>query len=327
MSIILRGIDFGSVFTASGTLNFFGQGYPYHKYYKLIPGFSFNGSTFVAKTTTIFSRAGNMPLDEDLQPKEFRPKCIYVDFLKGLGLNAVSLSGPGAQKLLATGLWQEREKPFFISFMAVGANKLERLEELRKFCWLLNFTEFRIRFGLEINLSCPNTKHNPKDLITEAAEMIKIANYILKNIPIIIKISVLIDPLMIKQIIAESNCDAVAVSNTIPWGQLPDKIDWEGLFGSKISPLQEFGGGGFSGKHLLTLVRDWISEARNCGIETPIIGGGGIFCKKDVATIKYAGADAIFIGTVAMLRPWRVQGIINYANKIYQEGGARCIEL
>jgi dihydroorotate dehydrogenase len=68
---------------------------------------------------------------------------------------------------------------------------------------------------------------------------------------------------------------------------------------------------------LLPLVEAWIKNARRCGIKIPIIGGGGILCKKDAAIIKLAGADAISIGTAAMLRPWRVQGIIDYANKIY----------
>ncbi|MFH1482415.1 MAG: hypothetical protein ABIE46_02770 [Patescibacteria group bacterium] len=319
--IALRGTNFGPVFTASGTLNFFGQGWPYHQYYKLIPGFDFSGSTMIAKTTTMDNRPGNMPLDKSFQPKEFRPKCIYVDFVKGIVLNSVGLSGPGVEKLLQTGCWQEINESFFISFMAVGSTKDERMNELKRFCQLIASTNnFKAKVGLEINISCPNTQHNPNHLIIEAAEMVNIADAILKTIPLVIKISVLIDPLTVKQIIAETPCDAIDVSNTIPWGQLPGSIDWADLFGSMTSPIHMFGGGGLSGKPLLSLVADWIEKARQCGIKIPIIGGGGILCQNDVDVIKCSGANAISIGTAAILRPWRVQGIINYANTILRRG-------
>ena len=45
MSLNLRGVSLGSVVTASGALNFFGQGWPYHQYYKFVPGFGFKGIT------------------------------------------------------------------------------------------------------------------------------------------------------------------------------------------------------------------------------------------------------------------------------------------
>ena len=45
--IVLKGIDFGCVF-AAGTLNFFGNGWPYHKIYcALFDGFDFTGATLI----------------------------------------------------------------------------------------------------------------------------------------------------------------------------------------------------------------------------------------------------------------------------------------
>ena len=50
----LRGIEFGSVIGASGIQGFFGEGYPYHRYPKLLfpRSFKFDGMTFTAKTTS-----------------------------------------------------------------------------------------------------------------------------------------------------------------------------------------------------------------------------------------------------------------------------------
>lgn len=56
------------------------------------------------------------------------------------------------------------------------------------------------------------------------------------------------------------------------------------------------------------------------GITIPIIGGGGILKKADVDLLYQCGADAVMIGSVAILRPWRVRGIIKRAKQIYGGG-------
>ena len=113
---------------------------------------------------------------------------------------------------------------------------------------------------------------------------------------------------------AHPGCDAIIMSNTIPWGQLPDRIDWKGLFGTDVSPVAKYGGGGLSGKPLLPIVTDWIRGARVKGVVKPIVAGGGILSKADADRMLDAGADAVELGSVAFLRPWRVQGIINHVN-------------
>src|SRR3989338_9953988 len=131
----LRGIDFGCVLDASGTEGFFGEGYPYQK----ALGINFSGATFVAKTMTMHPRAGNMRMRRDgsLPWWPLKPDCIVVKLWKGAALNAVGLSNPGAEALLNQGQWQEREEPFFLSFMAVGATREERMKELDGFVRML----------------------------------------------------------------------------------------------------------------------------------------------------------------------------------------------
>jgi dihydroorotate dehydrogenase len=109
-------------------------------------------------------------------------------------------------------------------------------------------------------------------------------------------------------------CDALCVSNTLPWGSLPEYIDWRELFGSEVSPLADIGGGGLSGKPLLWRVIDWLRVARSerGGIRKPINAGGGILSLRDAQETMRAGADSIFLGSIAILRPWRVRGIITH---------------
>src|SRR5206468_9776189 len=111
-------------------------------------------------------------------------------------------------------------------------------------------------------------------------------------------------------------CDAICVSNSIPWGELPGRIDWRGLFGDE-SPLKEFGGGGLSGAPLLAIVADWVREARSRGFRKPINAGGGILRPNDVDVLLDAGASSVFVGSIAMLRGWRLQRTIRHANEIF----------
>ena len=278
--MILRDIDFGHILVGSGTQGFFGEGYWYHKYFKPL-GLDFESSTFVAKTTTLRPRMGNLPLKDDgITPKELFPKCIKVYPCKGLVLNAVGLSGPGAEFLFKDGRWQKIKKPFFISFMAVGESFEMRYLEAVNFAILFKkyLHSFSASVGLQINSSCPNVKIKI-DQCTQAEEMkiiLEIISAYLPAVPLMPKINVLTPVEVAKKISDDPNCDALCVSNTIPWGALPDKINWKKLFGTDVSPLAHLGGGGLSGKPLLPIVAEWLADARKIGITKPINAGGGI---------------------------------------------------
>ncbi len=322
--ITLKGIELGSVFTASGTLNFFGQGWPHHKIYRMIPGFNFRNSTFIAKTTTLDKNIGNMPLDENFQPKELFPDCVKVYFSKGLVLNSVGLSGPGAKTLLETKMWQNRISPFFISFMAIRKTAQERTKETEEFADLLKKERsyFIGKIGLEVNFSCPNVDHDPQILIKEALEILKILRTELTWTPLTAKINALVGTDTVKRIASSGFCDAISISNTIPWLQLQEKIDWINLFRTTTSPLAVYGGGGMSGWPLVDIVKDKIKDFREAGIKIPIIAGGGLGCrkewKKDIVDFKKSGANAVSIGSVSIIRPYRIKEMIDFANWIFR---------
>jgi len=309
--------NFSNCFLSSGSLNFFREGYWYDDWFRvLVPGFkAIDKATFVAKTTTLNQRAGNMPLDKSFRPKELKPKCIKVYPLKGVIINAVGLSGPGAKVLLDTGRWQKLIEPFFISFMAVGSSRTERIEEMKRFVNLLS--GYQDRFvtvvGLQINISCPNTEHSTRDLADEAISFLKIASDL--GLPIDLKINTFVRNEIVKEVQDSRLCDVLTISNTIPYGS--EGINWEKLFPHGQSPLKNLGGGGLSGKSILPLVLRRISELRAAGINLPIKGSGGILHIRDVDAMKAAGANAVEIGSVLILRPWRVAGIVARAAQIF----------
>ncbi|MFZ6014766.1 MAG: hypothetical protein ACOYUZ_00200 [Patescibacteria group bacterium] len=311
----LRGTEFGHVFCASGARNFFGEGWPYHESFKHF-GLDYTGSTLITKTTTIDPRKGNMPLKEDsTQPVERFPKCIIVKPFHGVALNSVGLSGPGLQWLLKQNRWQRLTEPFVISFMAVGQDHKERLQEYERLAEMMlpALKNFQTSIAVEINISCPNVHIHQSELIDEAKEYLNMVAGL--KVPIIVKINALLAEAQAAKLTEHPACDGLDISNTIPYGQIPDIIPWEKFFGTNGSPLGHLGGGGLSGAPLLPIVTDWIKNFRRKYSYTfPIIGGGGILSPDDADLMLNTGADAISLGCISMLRPWRVQRTIRQIN-------------
>lgn len=314
----LRGIEFGNVWGQSGVQGFFGEGYRFHKIGRWF-GLDFAGVTFVAKTTTLLPRPGNMPLGADgITPKHWFPRCIVVKPWKGVVLNAVGLSGPGAAALFADGRWQARGEPFMISFMSVAPTIAERCEEFALFLALLksHLPQFNAPVAVQLNVTCPNVDAHGEDIVAETRALLDVAERAgLPQVPIVVKLSVDVSPANGALIAQHSQCDAICVSNTVKWGKLPDRIPWKKLFGSDVSPLAKFGGGGLSGAPLLPLVIEWVSAASWVfNVTKPIVAGGGILHPRDVELLSQGtGACGIAIGSVAILRPWRLRAIIEQA--------------
>ncbi len=313
----LRGIEFGNILGASGVQGFFGEGYWFHKLLKPF-GLNFDGMTFVSKTATLFLREGNTSLTRNYTLKNPFPGCVKVKFRRGAMLNAFGLSNPGISILLGRGRWQKRKKPFFISLMPVTDTPQQRLCEIEVMMDIIRRyrRNFSAPFGLQINLSCPNTRHKPSELIKESARILDVANAL--GVPLMPKYSIASAPIQaIMELNSHLACDAICVSNTLPFGW--EGIDWKRAWGSTKSPLAKFGGGGLSGQTLLPLVTGWIYKLRDAGFTKPINGGGGIFSEEDVLLYQDSGASSVFIGSVATLRPWQVEKIINFANNLEWE--------
>lgn len=312
--MVIRGIRFSNVFNASGARGFYKEGYWYHRWWAPF-GLRYKGSTFVAKTTTLNARMGNMGFSsKDLRPLERVPKCIVVKPMAGVVLNSVGLSGPGLMRLLP--YWAEiKDESFFISYMSVEKTTNERVAEAHRFVGRLiqNYHQLPTKLGIQVNFSCPNVGLDPSELAGEVTRVLDEFEHL--RMPLLAKLNVLFPVEVAAEIAKHSALDGIVMSNTVPWGKLPEKIDWKGLFGSETSPLAHIGGGGLSGKPLLPLVQDWVDRARRAGFRKCIIAGGGVLSARDADLLLDAGADGVELGSVSILRPWRVAGIIRHVNK------------
>lgn len=314
MGMNLGGVEFSRCLGGAGVQGFFGEGYWYHRFLKPF-GLDFQGLTFVSKTATLYERAGNMPLTRSHRPRSLWPSCIKLDFRRKASINAVGLSNRGLAALIAEGSWQIREEPFFVSIMSIENTKEKRLGELKAMITeLSNMQAYSTaRFGLQINLSCPNTGHKTSELLKEASGVLDIA--LPFNFPTMLKFSIASAPYdAMLEIEPHPALDAICFSNGISWGW--EKIDWEKAWGSKKSPLAHLGGGGLSGDPLRPFVLSYICGLRWRGFKKHINGCGGILRPEHVDKYRDAGADSISFAAAAMLAPTQVQPIIQRANSL-----------
>jgi dihydroorotate dehydrogenase (NAD+) catalytic subunit len=298
---------YGKVYIASGGLGIDGNGYWYDKFLNLIPGHSFKGATFIAKTVTIDKRDGNLPLKPNMQPKNKFPKCINFYPFEGSMMNAVGVSSPGLEVVLDSGVWYTRTEPFLISIIPVRKTSQERKQEIDAACSLLrkNYNKFGTFIAIQLNVSCPNTEIHFTKYIQDVQSYLDIIRE--HRFLVDLKVNVLTPPEVVDQL---RSYQMVTCSNTIPFGTISE-INWK-----KYSGLESMGGGGLSGPLLLPYVIKWIKQYKEFNKTVPIKACGGIFSKEDVDKVVEAGADAIEIGTVKLFRPHRIKGIIKRTNEL-----------
>jgi len=307
-------LTFPRAWAASGARNFFDEGWPHHR---LLGPFkpNFRGSTFVTKTATWAARSGNMPLTGNLRPKRMFPDCVVVDFRKGYVLNAVGLSNPGITYLAQSTNWVTRTEPFVISLAAPCPSieaQLYEFEQMARMLW--EAMPGRVKYAIEVNWSCPNTEHDPAAHIAAVPRVLSVIAQRCPGRPIIVKVSPTLPTFMIQAIAEHVRCDAISLTNTIPWGAYRDVIDWKKLFGTDESPLARYGGGGLSGEPIFYFAAALTKILRQRGVTKPIIAGGGVLHRWQAKWLLDVGANAVSLGSVAILRPWRVAGLIDYIN-------------
>jgi len=304
---------FGRIYNASGALGIDGKGYWYDKFLNLIPGHDFDDSTFIAKTVSLDPRYGNLPLKKNLKPKNKWPDCIKIWPFSGHMMNAVGVSSPGLETLLNEEIWDDRLDAFLISIIPVRETYIERMKEIREISDLISKHKFITSVGIQLNISCPNINID----VDGYSEIYTYLSFLKDTkLPIDLKINVLTPVEKIIRLVNELdiNINMVTCSNTIPFGSFPNEIDW-----TKYSGLEKYGGGGLSGPILLPYVIDWIKRFRNLEKIFPLKACGGIFSKEDVDKVVEAGADAIEIGTVKLMRPWRIKSIVKRAKELLGE--------
>ena len=243
-------------------------------------------------------------------PREAFPKCIKV-WLNGT-LNAVSLSDTGIRAHLLNGDWQRRKREYWISIMPIKKTAQDRLEEIRFI--RRNLEEYRDKlgkFGIEINISCPNEGKEKAAYLAEVYSWLTELGCL--GVPVVIKISALENVDTVRNIVEHDSCDGITLPNTLPWGKC-GRVDWKRLSHDGISPLVKRGldpgkPGGYAGPELFDLTIEWLCQGRAAGIKKHICAGGWVTQKHQPKILFDAGADSIAIGDAFIVRPWRLRSI------------------
>jgi dihydroorotate dehydrogenase len=278
--MIIRDRDYGRVMNASGARGFFGKDY-WHS--KLI---NWGDTPFVTKTCTLNETKGNMALTNDYTPKKLWPDCIYIDFVKGIMLNAVGLSNPGYLALARENRWDEE---------AVISIKLNE-EEVDQFV-----REYGRPNPLQLNWSCPNNRRDENRKIFKVLDGLEPLDRTL-----FVKLSMLEETQFLLEVADHPAVDCLVIGNTIPFNH--PSIEWSKWV--KGNPLEKYGGGGLSGKPLVDLCWQAVRKVRDKGYRGPLVAGGGVLGWWDSVSLLTGGADAVEIGSGCVLRPWQVNKVI-----------------
>lgn len=320
--LILRGVKYGGTFCAVGARGFAGEGYFFHKLWKWF-GMIWAGTVFAGKTMTLWAREGNMPLKADgTTPKKWFPKCIWASLWNGGEMiNQVGLSNRGIVFYLDRQLFRHFREPFMISVMLMEDTKEKRLDELRQILYhLRDRMVVYAPWALQINFACPNTDHDLTELQSEMPELVAFAREVLLDVPIIVNVNAL----MPTEILIEVSkvADALWIGNAIPFGTRG--IDWKRFGvdgnGKPVSPLARRNSawkGGLSSPDCFYLTLAKLVDVRGAGVKIPIVVGNGIRYERDLQEAKDFGADAVFMGSVAVVRPWRMKRLVNYSNQLF----------
>lgn len=265
---------------ASGALAFDGRGWPWEwplRWLNLIDPACF---TVVTKTITAAPRVGNL--------RTYAPwQCVRL--LPEGAVNAVGLTNPGLDwwcRTVGPRVGNLRW-PLMASLLSNDPAELAMMVRA--------VSRFPL-VGIELNLSCPNTRDAGLHAVEDLLRLIEAAAGA-TQLPLIAKVGVthnvelLVPPLV-------GLVDALAI-NTVPWAiRYPDAP----------SPLANLGGGGVSGKPARQIIWPFVKQLAELS-SVPVIGPG-MWNMEDGGTLYALGAKALSFGTLFLRHPTRPTAIV-----------------
>ena len=226
-------------------------------------------------------------------------------------LNAVGLQNPGVEAYI------KEELPYLANYdTKVIANVAgHSIEEYCAVVERLNETNVDM---YEINISCPNVKQGGIGFGTDPklAEQVTRAVKDLANKPVIIKLTPNVtDITEIARAVEAGGADAISMINTL-LGMRIDVRKGKLILANKT--------GGFSGPAVKPVAVRMVYQVRRA-VNVPIIGLGGVSTGEDVAEFLMAGADAVAIGTAALVNPTAPVDILEQFEAYMDEMGFKTI--
>ena len=229
-------------------------------------------------------------------------------------LNAVGLQNPGAEAYL------EKELPFLANYdVPVIANLAgHSIDEYCAVTEMLNASSVAM---FELNISCPNVKQGGIGFGTDpamAASVVKAVKEVSRK-PLIVKLTPNVtDITAIARAVEEAGADAISLINTL----MGMRIDLRSR-----RPILANVTGGFSGPAIKPVALRMVYQVRRA-VSLPILGLGGIMCGEDAAEFLMAGADAVAVGTAALVNPTAPVDVVEGLRAFMErEGFANIAEL
>ena len=279
------------VIPASGC---FGYGYGFAEFYDI----NCLGS-FSCKGTTLAPRFGN-------------PTPRIAEASAGM-LNAVGLENPGVDAVIAEELPRLAavfHKPMIANVS--GFSVEEYVETCRRFdaCAQVGW--------IELNISCPNVHGGGMSFGTDpvcAAEVTAAVREAVQK-PLIVKLTPNVgDIAAIAKAVEAAGADAVSLVNTL----LAMRIDL-----NTRRPLLANTTGGLSGPAIFPLALRMVWQVYEA-VDIPILGVGGVSSARDVLEMMLAGATAVQVGAMNLVRPTICREIIEELPAVMREYGVRSL--
>ena len=220
-------------------------------------------------------------------------------------LNAVGLQNPGVEAFIKEDLPVLKKYNSNIIVNLAGHSIEEYVEVTQRL-------DQEAVDMFELNISCPNVKEGGIGFGTDPELAYKVTKAVreVTTKPLIVKLSPNVtDITVIAKAVEKAGADAISLINTL----LGMRIDIErGRFVLANKT------GGFSGPAIKPVAIRMVYQVAHA-VDLPVIGLGGVSSAEDVVEFLMAGADAVAIGSIALMDPTAPQRIledlIGYMNK------------
>ena len=158
---------------------------------------------------------------------------------------------------------------------------------------------------LELNISCPNVKQGGISFGTDA----KTASALVAGVkkvsdikPVIVKLTPNVtDITEIAKAVVSAGADGISLINTLRGMRIDIKTK---------KPVLKTGSGGLSGPAIHPVAVYMVYQVRRA-VDVPVIGMGGVMTGEDAYELLLAGADAVAVGTAALIDPAAPLRILN----------------
>lgn len=210
-------------------------------------------------------------------------------------LNCIGLQNPGIEHFLQVIL--PRIKPCDVPIIVnINGNVVE------DYAYLAEVLDKSGVAGIEVNISCPNTKHGCMafGVVPETAAAVTAAVKAKTSLPVIVKLSPNVtDITLIAKAVEAAGADAVSLINTLV-GMAIDTKSWRPVLGNVV--------GGLSGPAVKPVALRMVWQTAQA-VKIPVVGMGGISNALDAVEFFLAGAQAVAIGTANFVNPGAMQDI------------------